>query len=410
MPLTLTVLGTDRYGLWMAMTALTGMATFADLGLGNGLMTKLSANSATGDSTRARNLISEAYSKLSVLSLAGLGAVVLSFRFVPWADILGAEAGPLREFAPAVAVACLVPFLLNIPASLILRVQFAYQRVSTANLWQAAGGLASLLNAVLAVHLDLPDAWVICAASSGPLLVNALNGLWFFGWRHPDLRPLPKWRFAEADGSLMRLGGKFLVLTIVTSIALNIDNLLVAHALGPDSVTQFSVPAKMLTLLGLTIALVNSPLWPANGEALARGDVQWVVTVARRMTALSSCIVGAMGLALIILADPLMRFLSQGTVPASRPLIASLGLWWLVVSALSPTFMIQNAMGIVRPQLIGWLIFLAVSVPAKYLVARHIGLAAIPLVGASTYVLTVLPFAAQGARRALQQAAKVAND
>ena len=52
-PLALRYLGHERYGLWMTVTAMVGMFTFADLGLGNGLMTEVSQAEGKGEADRA---------------------------------------------------------------------------------------------------------------------------------------------------------------------------------------------------------------------------------------------------------------------------------------------------------------------------------------------------------------------
>ncbi len=47
-PLTIRYLGTEQYGIWMAITSVTSMLLWADLGLGNGLLTKLAPLVAKG--------------------------------------------------------------------------------------------------------------------------------------------------------------------------------------------------------------------------------------------------------------------------------------------------------------------------------------------------------------------------
>ncbi|WP_433131794.1 hypothetical protein ACQPWW_11275 [Micromonospora sp. CA-240977] len=86
-PVTLPYFGNDLYGLWMAVAALAGMAAFADLGLGSGLMTKLAPCYAHGDTVQARRFISSAYLTLSVLALALTGLLWSSAGAVPWSAL-----------------------------------------------------------------------------------------------------------------------------------------------------------------------------------------------------------------------------------------------------------------------------------------------------------------------------------
>ena len=71
---------------------------------------------------------------------------------------------------------------------------------------------------------------------------------------------------------------------------------------------------------------------------------------------------------------------------------------------MSPRFMVQNAAGIIRPQLVGYICYLIISIPAKWFATAHVGITAIPYVGVAVYALTVLPAALYGHRRALDTA------
>src|SRR5689334_5600408 len=73
-PVSFGYLGTERYGLWMAVTAVTSMAVFADLGLGNSLMTRLPRLLANDDFDGAKRDVSTAHLSLGAMAvlLAGL--------------------------------------------------------------------------------------------------------------------------------------------------------------------------------------------------------------------------------------------------------------------------------------------------------------------------------------------------
>jgi O-antigen/teichoic acid export membrane protein len=201
------------------------------------------------------------------------------------------------------------------------------------------------------------------------------------------------------------LASQFFVLSIVTAASLNADNLIVAHVLDLEAVTAFSVPARVFMALGMMVTLVNAPLWPANGEALARGDVDWVRRTTGRMTLISGGAILVASVVLILAQSEVLTLLGGADAAPTSPLLAvALGAWWLVVATTSPRFMVQNAAGVLRPQLIGWAAFLLASIPLKWLATVHFGIVGIPFAGVLAYVVCVWPGAVAGYRRTLAEA------
>ena len=398
-PITLSYLGDQLYGLWMAVTAVTGMALWADLGLGNGLMTRLAPYYASGDTAAARRYISTTYGVLSVVALGLLAGLWALSGVISWTSTFNVTDPAVEAEARAVALVCLSAFVVNIPLSLVQRVQYAYQQVVQSNLWQATGSLWTVLLTLVAVEARLSPALVVGAAVSGPPLANLLNSAWLYGRQCRLLAPRPTRVDRTVARSLLLLGGQFFGLSIAMSIAVNADNLVIAHALGLEAVTDYSVPARLFSALGLLVTVVNLPFWSANGEALARGDLGWVRRVTGRMT-LASGLVVLLSSAILVLAG---GHILEGWLGAPRPvpvsLLVALGAWWLLLATASPRFMVQNAAGSVRPQLVGWTVFLAVSLPLKWIAARQLGIAAVPAAGAAIYLLTVWPAAENGFRR-----------
>ncbi|MFG2009529.1 lipopolysaccharide biosynthesis protein [Micromonospora sp. NPDC048868] len=396
-PVMLRELGPDLYGLWAAVGTVTAMAAFADLGLGNGLMTKLAPCYATGDTARARRYVSSAY--LLLTAIAGLILLCLwsTSPLVPWAGLLGAGVTVGAAAEPFV-LACLTAFVVNVPLSLVVRVQFAYQQVAQSNLWQALGGLMTVPLVLLAVHADLPPVGVVTASVAGPVLTNLLTSCWVYGRALPELRP--RLRAADRAGAreLLALGGLFLLLTVVMSVATNADALVIAHVLQMRDVTDFAVAARLFAQLGVLISLVNVPLWSANGDALARGELNWVRRTNRRMTIVSAGTGVTVGAGLVLAGGPLLETWA-GIRPAGGVwLLAGLAGWWTLLAAMSPCFMVQNAAGVVRPQLWGWTLYLTVSIPLKWYAADRYGVAAVPVTGTLVYLLTVVPGALYGYR------------
>ncbi|MEU5724521.1 lipopolysaccharide biosynthesis protein [Micromonospora sp. NPDC047738] len=402
-PVTLPFLGKDLYGLWMAVASLSAMAAFADLGLGSGLMTKLAPCYAHGDTMRARRYISSAYLTLSLLAVFLTGLLWLLADAIPWVEVFNVTGQITPEQTRLISLISLTAFALNVPLSLIVRVQYAYQQVSWSNVWQTGGNLAGVATVLGLVWADQSPILVIAASAAAPLLVNLANTVWFFGRQCPQLRPRLAAVEAATARELTRLSGLFFLVTVVMSAATNADTLIIAHTLGLSSVAAFAVPAKLLAQVGLVAALVNVPLWPANGDALAQRQLDWVLRITRRMTVVSVLAAGLPAAAFVLLGDRLFAVWLPVPMDGDPWLLAGLGAWWVLQAGLSPRFMVQNAAGVIGPQLIGWTVFLALSTVGKWYGGEWLGVNVVPWVGAACYALTVAPAALYGYHRTLRR-------
>ncbi|TNH27615.1 lipopolysaccharide biosynthesis protein [Micromonospora orduensis] len=400
-PLAFRSLGAERYGLWMAVTSLTGMALFADFGLGNGLLTRLARLRGTGERQAAAREVSSAYALLGALSVLLMVALVATLWWVPWPALLGATDPAVAGDARAVVLVCFSAFLANIPLALIQRVQYAHQQVAQSNLWQAGGSLVSVVLVYAAVTGGAGHVLVIAAAVLAVPLVNLANGVCYFAWQDRDLRPRARHVRAEVARGLLRLGVRFFLLSVLASVVLNLDGFLIGRVLGLPAAATYAVVLRMFALLTLFITLVNLPLWPANGEALARGDLAWVRRVTLRMVCLSAGVVALPGLALVLIGNDLLRLWVRAAdlPPVSPTLFAGLAVWSVLLAVAAPLFMVQNSVGLLRPQFVGWAACLLLAVPLKIVLADRVGLPGVALASAVTYALTVLPAAVVGYRR-----------
>lgn len=390
----LPAMGEYTFGAWLTVTSLTGMMVWADLGLGNGLLTQLSRSLEQGHHAQARREISTAYTLVAGMAVVLFTGVWMSTTLFSWNVLLGLPKNMQAE-ATTLALVSLGVFACNVPLSLIQRIQYAAEQVSRNNLITAVGPLLSLTLASVATATSAALWLLVLAAASGPILANIFATATFFR-SNPHLCPtVSAFQRAQA-GPLLRLGMGFLVITTMSAIAYNLDNLVIAQVGGASAVTDFGVTARVFAVLGLLVAVVNQPLWPMNARALAAKDFEWVARNTRRMISLST---GAVFIASILIAasaEPLLNALTRGRQEPNYALLATLALWWVLVSATSPLSMVQNAAGRLGPQLIGWTLFLVLSIPCKIFAAGHLGLHWVPLMGALAYSVTVLPALVHG--------------
>ena len=68
-PLTLSYLGEERFGVWMTIASLSGVLSILDLGVGNAMINRVVAAKATGDALYLRRVITQGLLLLSAIGL-----------------------------------------------------------------------------------------------------------------------------------------------------------------------------------------------------------------------------------------------------------------------------------------------------------------------------------------------------
>jgi O-antigen/teichoic acid export membrane protein len=398
-PLTLGYLGHELYGLWMVVTSLVGMFAFADLGLGNGLVTALSRANGKGDQDAARRLVSTTtFLLLGMALLLGL-ALGVAWPFLPWPALVNAQNHTAAAAAGGVVAAYTFCFLLNLPLATIQRTQMALQEGFQSNLWQCGASILGLLAVVIAVEARMSPPLFVLAVTASPMAVTLANWWWFFHYVQPGLRPRwANWSPAHAL-SLFRTGLGFFLLSILTSIGLYADNVIIAHLSGLESVAMYSVAARAIMIVGAVMSMICVPMWAANGEALARGDIAWVRRNTARLVKLSIGFTTLAAVLMISLGPLVLRVWLGSGFEVSRLLLGALALFAIGTSASAPFFMVLNAAGVVYPQVMLFLIFTPVALVAKIELGRIFGPVGVAAAGGLCYGMIVVPAVVLLARR-----------
>lgn len=400
-PLALGYLGLERYGLWMTVVAIFGMFTFADLGLGNGLMTELSQANGRDDLQESRRCIASALFALSGISLVLLIFFTILFPFIPWARLLNATSPDLLRESGAVVTVCFLGFVLNLPMGVVQRSQCGLQQGFQSNLWQCVGSAIKVAVILTAVKMQASLPVLIFGVAGVQPLVNLFNGCAFFGFQRPQLRPrLQDFHWATAR-RLLGTGFWFFLVSIFGAIGVYSDNVVVAHVLGLQIVSLYAIPASLAGYLGTVASMLYTPLWAANGEALARGDIAWVRRNATRIVKLNFVITGFAGLAFVVAGPIFLHWWIAPDFTPGRLLFAGMAVWAFLISVAGPLFMILNGANAIRIQVLMFGVFSTVAIILKILLAHRVGIAGVVWASVVPYCCLVLPILILAVRRVL---------
>ncbi|MGA3323487.1 MAG: oligosaccharide flippase family protein [Terriglobia bacterium] len=385
--LTVRYLGTERYGLWMTVSSVVSMMWFADLGIGNGLLTRISEAHGKDDRESLHRYVSSAFFILGGVAAVLAGLFALVYPFIPWPRVFNVTSAiAVREAGPAVVV-FFCSFALNMPLDVVQRVKTGHQEGFEGTLWGVAGNLLGFVFLLEAMHLKVGLPWLLLAIFGGPFLGVLGNWAHEFGWKRPWL--LPRWAYWDpaAARKIMGTGSMFLIMQVCGVFVVTVDNIIIAQVLGPGAVTQYSVPMRMFILLNTVANMFVIPLWPAYGEALARGDVPWVKRTVVRSVSFSLLTFGPVALFLAVFGKIIVRFWVGPQIQPSYLLLSGAAVWIIVNVCGNALGTFLNGANLLKFQVLLYALSAIVMLPAKVICAKVFGLSGVVWVTALTTVL-----------------------
>jgi O-antigen/teichoic acid export membrane protein len=389
-PLTLGYLGEERYGMWMTITAFIAVVSFADLGLGLGLLNAVADAHGKDDVQSARKAISSAFFLLLGIALTLAAGLALVFPHLPWPRIFNVKSGQaMAEAGQAMAVFLACSFA-NLPLGIVTRVQLGYQEGFANSLWETAGALLGLGGIILVVKLQAGLPWLVLAASGAPVATMLCNGLVLFFWRRPQLRPA--WHLVSGQyvSVIMSSGFMFFLLQVAAALQSAVDNIIVSQVCGSRAVAEYSVVSRMPALVAVIISLILGPIWPAYTEAASRGDTVWIRRTLLRSLLLTTGFTAICATAMLVGGREIIRLWTGGKVVTSMALVLPLAIWAVLGGVGNAAGVFLNAINALKFQLICLMVVVPLMLVAKVLLISRYGL---PGVVWGT-VLVYIPFAA----------------
>lgn len=393
LPILLTGLGADRYGVWVTSSSVAAILVVLDLGVGNATLTQIAATRGTAARIAT---IRTMYVVACLLSMAMIVAWCSLCALVEPSTLFGAE--PI-EHADTLINIVVVAGAAQMPAMLVYRVQIGLGRQGVSNSVEASGSAALIGGLLVAASQNASPVVLVASVSVVPLGVaityTAACAVRYRKW----LRTLLTGP-GQRVGSQLHIGVPIFVVSMLMLVAQNFDPLLVGRTLGYGAVQEFAVPFRIFTALSALAVMVSAPLWALNADALSRGDHGWVIRRSRQVAIMGAALVALVSAALFVTGPALVERWLQGALVFDPLVWAAFGALVTVQAFTGPYFMIQNSVAFMRFQLVAYGIVLLL-LPVKILVLDAWGVSGLVLLLLAVQVGLLLPCALAGSKAAL---------
>lgn len=390
--LSLPYLGPERLGVWMTVASLVAVLSFMDLGIGNAMVAAVAEHASAPQRDALAGLITR-----GLLLLAGIGALMGGLLWAAVStlpmDLLFRHLSPdgLAEAQQVLMLFALL-FALSVPAQAVQKIYAGLQQAWISHFVMAIASLVSLMLVVAATRLEASVTVLLLATlgvqTMAPIVL--LGRLWL---RNLVRGACLRTGLRETASFLMSRGGFYFWLQIGALAGWGIDSLLVSSRLAVAEVSTLIIVQRMFDLVAQPLAIMNAPLWAAYADALARRDHAFLGHTLHRSMRYTA-IIATLGVTLLLVSYPLLLRMWLHEPPAvALGFVAAVALWTLIQALGNAWAMYMNGCSIVRPQVLVVVPFACLSLALKWWWLPWLGVIAIPLATALSYLLcTVVPF------------------
>jgi O-antigen/teichoic acid export membrane protein len=389
-PLTFRYLGAERYGIWMVLVSIIAAMGFADLGIGNGLMNAVSEAYGKDDRPLAKEYVTSAFALMLCIAafLAVAGAV--GYPFLPWLRLFNVKSEAAAAEGATAFLVLYGSFVVSIPLGVITRAQAGLQKGYTSQIVSALGNILSLAAMLVVIWLRANLAWLVFASVFAGIAATVFNG-WLLFRQHPWLAPSWHSYRRRSVNKILKLGLMFFVLQCAFAVAYSSDNIVIAQVLGAAAVAAYAVPQKLFSFVSMVVGMGITPLWPAYGEALARGDVAWVRKAFLSSLWLTLAITIPL-CTLLALAGPwILRIAVGKSLNAPMSLLVTLAVWGVVNSVSSVIAVLLNGTGVLKAVTVTSVFAGLSNLALSIVFTRRFGVMGVCLGSIITQMLITLP-------------------
>jgi O-antigen/teichoic acid export membrane protein len=274
LPLTLNYLGEERYGMMATIVSFLALMSFADFGLGYGLQNRIPEFEK--NETKLKEAISSTFFFLLMASVVLAAIFFLVYPYVSWHKIFNVKSDLAIQEASESVLALFLCLIINIPISIVTKVQGGFQEGYFNNIWLSIGNVLGLGLLFLAVSYEMGVSVIILAiygANTLGILLNFLNQ--FLRIR---FHLLPK--FGQVNRDVLRIivrdGVYFTFIQILFAFFNASDNIIISQTLGAEKVASLAIGLRLIALLSTPMHAIMAPSLPAINDAIDKNDRRWV--------------------------------------------------------------------------------------------------------------------------------------
>lgn len=373
-PLTLTYLGKERYGLWMLTLTSMAFISFLDAGLMPTIKNRMAEAHGKLEIEKFRYYSSGSVSLGLLMMLIGT-LVSFSFLAFDWPSIFNVSDPIAKDESLPLVMVVFGVGVVRVALSGIDGIYAAQMRISKIQIYGILAAVVSFAMLLVGISLkvSLP---CLAAITSAPSVLGSLillGELYLADKR--VLVPVDIPSVVSVLKEALPTSMSFLGIRICELILSMLPNLIIARVLDLSSVAVFGVASRLATIPLTLLTSVLPVFWPAFTIAWSRGEKKWL---RKRIHSISlySAVILAINAAFVTLFGPMIiSWWTNGRVEVPAQLLMLLGILVVIQGCVYWLSTFLHSISDFRFELMCHGLAAAFLAPSAWVLTKNFGLA-----------------------------------
>lgn len=286
-PILLSYLDSERYGLYVTITSIVYWSQNFDFGLGAGLRYKLTVAISENDTIYGKQLVSTAYFTMSVIMSLVLIVLLPIINFLNWDSLLNTSLVDSRELAFCVSVV-LVVFVVQFVLELITYVLQAYQRTAISTIFKPIANLTTLI-VILVLRLVSENSLLYaCLVMTVPILIVLfVCNVIYYSKSCKEVSPSKGNIRMRCLKDIYSLGLKNFVSQLAVLIVFQTSAFLISHYVNPTEAASYNTAFTYFGVIVIFNNMMLIPLTVAITDAYIKNDYTWLKSIMSKINKIS---------------------------------------------------------------------------------------------------------------------------
>lgn len=343
-PIALSYLSSEKYGVWLTLSSIIGWISFFDIGLGNGLRNQLTVSLAEKNYDLGKRLVSTTYFLLTAIFSVIIIVFLSINQFIDWNSILNTNSLSQSELKKISSI-IICTFILRFIFSLIGVIAHSYQRSSINDMFISISNVFTLIFIYLLTKFSNENLLYFgFIYTIVPIIVFIIGSFFLFSKDFIKTRPSLKLLDFKLSKKLLNLGVKFFIVQITAIVLFSTSNFIITQISGPKDVTKYNIAFQYFQFSVMAYSIIGTPFWSAITDAFSKKDFNWINNSIKRLNQISIIFIFII-IIFLSLSNYIYRLWIGNGIEIPQMLSISIAIWAIINITIFPYSIFISATG-----------------------------------------------------------------